>query len=91
MEDHGDYVATLLLGQQAVFAQSLEHVFNVDDGIVDQRTDSDGDAAKRHGVERVAQEMKGDGCKYYRHRQGDDRNYCGAQVHQEEEQHNNHK
>ena len=85
MEDHGDYVATLLLGQQAVFAQSLEHVFNVDDGIVDQRTDGNGNTAQTHRIDGMSQGLQGEQGDQNGKGNGDERNQGGARVHQEEE------
>ncbi len=79
------------LGLRAVFAQALVDVFDIDYGIVDKRAYGNGDAAQRHGVERVAKCMQDNDCKNDGQGQSDNGDDRRAQVHQEEEQNDDDK
>ncbi len=67
--------------------QTFVDILHVHDGVVDQRTYRDGDAAETHGVDGQPHEVESYDGDDYRQRQGYERNQSGAQIHQEEEQH----
>src|SRR5947208_833749 len=45
-----------------VFSQSAQHILDVDNGIIDHHTQSDGEAAKCHCIERRAERTKQQYC-----------------------------
>ena len=73
--------------QSAIFAQAPEDVLDVDDGVIDQFADGDGDAAKGHGVDGQTGKIEHDRGRQDRHRDRGQRDRRGPPVHQEQEQH----
>ena len=56
-----------LLGRQLlVFEQSLVHILNIDNGIIDERADGDGKTAENHGVDGVVEEVQNDNSHNHR-------------------------
>ena len=74
--------------QLVVLAQPLINVFNVDDGVVNERTDGDAHAAQRHRVDVHAQQVEHDHRAQERERNGQHRNERGAETAQKQEQDN---
>ena len=74
-----------------VLAQALEHVFNVDNRIVNQRTDGDGHAADAHRVDGEAHELQDDDGDEQRERDGGQGDERRAAVHEEDEEHEHHE
>ncbi|MNQ96758.1 hypothetical protein D3C85_1123760 [compost metagenome] len=66
--------------------QPAQHVLHAHHGIVDQSTDSDGQATEGHGVDRQAEVLEHQTGDEDRHRNGRQRNDGGAQRAEEEEQ-----
>lgn len=62
------------------------HILDIDNGVIDQRADGDGDAAKTHCIDRQTHEMQGYERDDNRERQRDKRDERGAHIHQEEEE-----
>ena len=86
--EHGTALREALF---AVLAQALEHVFNVDNRIVDQRTDGDGHAADAHRVDGEAHEFQDDDGDEQRERDGGQGDERRAAVHEEDEEHEHHE
>ena len=86
--EHGTALREALF---AVLAQALEHVFNVDNCIVDQRTDGDGHAADAHCVDGEAHELQDDDGDEQRERDGGQRDERRAAIHEEDEEHEHHE
>ena len=87
VEDHLQRSAPFGLGQAAVLAQAFVDVLHIDDGVVYQRPDGDGHTADAHGVDRQTHEFECQDRHQQRQRDRDQRNERRADVHQEEEQH----
>ena len=49
-DDH-DIEDRARIAERAVFAQAAEDVLDIDDGIIDEFADGDGEAAERHRVD----------------------------------------
>ena len=74
------------LGFRLVLAQSPEHVLDIDDRIVDELADGDGEAAQGHGVDAQAEQMEHDHRDQDGDRNGGQRDGCRAPVEEEQEQ-----
>ena len=85
--DHRQRVPPLSRRQRRVLAQAPHDVLDVDDRVVDQLADGNGQSAQAHGVEREAEPVHGDGGGNQRERQRDERDGGGAHVHQEHHHH----
>ena len=73
-----------------VLAQTPENIFDVDDGVVDQRADRDGHAAQSHRVDRRAEKFERQHRGEQRERDRQQRNERGAQIHEKQKQDHNH-
>ena len=83
--------ASLPFGQRPVLTQTLEHILDVDNGIVDKASYCDSYAAEAHGIYGIAHEMQYQNRYYNRHRNRHHRDNCRAQIHQKKEEYNNDK
>ena len=76
--------------QQGIFTQPSENVFHIDDCVINNHADGDGEAAQRHGVHtdvESEEDKHGDG-KGHRHRHEGDEG--GAKIQQEKKQNDRH-
>ena len=89
--DHLEPAATLLFGQLMVFAQASEYVFDVDNRVIDQRSDSDGHTTQTHRVDRQIHQFQYENRHEQRQRNCNERDGRNARVHHKEEQHDHHK
>ncbi len=55
-----DFEAWFWLGAGGVFAESAEDIFDIDDGVIDDHADGDGDAAEGHAVDADAEPFEGE-------------------------------
>ena len=69
--------AALLCGPTDVLAEPSGHVLDVDDGVVDERSDGDSHAAEGHTVDRQAGEAQTDDSRQKRQRYGEQRDGAG--------------
>ena len=69
-----------------VLAEPFEYIFDVDDGIIHQRTDGNGHTAEAHRIDRQPQCLEYQNGDKERQRECDQRDDRRAEVHQENEQ-----
>ncbi len=85
-EDRLERRPALALGPALVLAQAPEDVLDVDDGVVDERSDGDREAPQRHGVDGGAEGREGQDPGDQRGRQSERRDQGRAAVAEEEHQ-----
>ena len=85
-EDRLERRPALALGAALVLAQAPEHVLDVDDGVVDERSDGDRQTPQRHGVDRGAEGREGEDSGDQRGRQSERRDQGRAAVAEKEHQ-----
>ena len=73
--------------QRAIFAQPPEDVLDIDDGVVDQFAERDGETAQRHGVDGQPGKVEDRGRGQDRDRNRGERNHRGSPVQEKGEQH----
>lgn len=73
------------------FAEAPEDVFHVDDGVIDDFADGDGQAPERDGVERDAEPVERDDGTEERQRDGRERDERRAEMAEEQEEHHRHE
>ncbi len=91
MEHYVDHALSLAGRKREILPQTFVDVFHVDDGIIDQRSDGDGDTTEAHGVYAETHEMEQQHAYDYGQRKRYKAHDGGAQVHQEEKQHDDYK
>ena len=74
------------IARLAVLAQAAKDVLDVDDGVIDQLADGDGETAERHGVDGEAERVEDDGGRQDRDGNGRQRDEGRAHIEQEQEQ-----
>ena len=89
--DHFQDRSSFVRREMMVFAQPFEDVFNVDNGIIDQRPDGNGHPPEAHCVEGEAQGLQHQQRHQQRQRNGQQRNECRADVAQENHQNHHHQ
>ena len=73
-----------------VFAQPAEHIFHIDDGVIDQFADGHGQPTQGHGIDPEPGRMKDDEGGEQRQGNGGQGDCRGAEVEQENEKHDRH-
>ncbi len=76
----------LVLGAREILAQPFEYVLDVDDRVVDERSDRDGHASEAHRVDREPHPFQRQNRHEQRERQRDQRDDRRAEVHQKDQQ-----
>ena len=88
VDDHREGRAGRAL--RPVVAQAPQDVLHIDDGIVHEFADGDGETAERHRVDGETQQREHRGGRENRDGDGGERDQRGPQVHEEGEQHHRH-
>ena len=89
--DNFDDGSSLFGREGEILADAVVDIFNIDNGIVDQRSDGYSNAAEGHGVDGDSEPVEDEYGDDDREREGDDRDQGGAEIHQEDEQHDDDK
>ena len=89
--DDREHGALLVDGQGAVLAQALVDVLHIDDGIVHERPDGDGQSAEAHRIDGEPQCVEREDGGHEGQGDGDERDDGRAHVHQEDEEHDDHE
>jgi hypothetical protein len=81
--DDLEHRQALGLWSYRVFPEAPNDVLHVDDGVVDQLADGDGEPAEAHAVDRETESIHPNDGGHQRQRQREQRNDCRPDVHQE--------
>ena len=69
-----------------VLTQSIVYVFDINDGIVNKRTNCDAHATEGHGINFQSHEVKAENCAQQREGDGNEGDEGGAETAEKEEQ-----